>query len=337
LIFNLALARHDKPINNKDYVGIRYIINNENFGKFEAILATNMINKFNCENNNEGLEKIDQELCNKINLYEDVDELVDTVSLITAACNTAFKVPRGVKHLIKKTTVLWWTEELTVLRKRRNALRRRYQRTTNNDSLRQERKEKYFNERCEYEGKMQAAKLKSWKTFCNINDGVNPWNRMYKIAAEKIRTTTRLTTLEKKHETYTTDMTSTIMHMLDHFILDDREDSDNKLHRKIRKEIQEPPDTADNKAFTKEEIIANLKKFNSKKAPGEDGLTSNILTRAFQVFPLFFTQMYNTCLKEGCFPKKWKHSIIIPIIKPGKEECNDVLKYQPISLLNIGG
>ena len=50
--------------------------------------------------------------------------------------------------------------------------------------------------------------------------------------------------------------------MLEHFVLDDREDSDNELHRKIRKEIQEPPDTADNKASMKGQIIANLKKFN---------------------------------------------------------------------------
>jgi hypothetical protein len=104
-----------------DYVGLRYIIKNEDFKKFEAILASNM-SKFNCENNKEGLEKIDQELCSKINFYEDVHELVDTAfSCITAACNTAFKVSRGVKHLIKKTTVSWWTEELTVLRKRANA------------------------------------------------------------------------------------------------------------------------------------------------------------------------------------------------------------------------
>jgi len=41
---------------------------------------------------------------------------------------------------------------LTVLRKRANALRRRYQRTTN---LRQERQEKNFDGRHEYEGKMQ--------------------------------------------------------------------------------------------------------------------------------------------------------------------------------------
>ena len=158
-----------------------------------------MITKFNCENNKESLEKIDQELCNKINLYEDVDELVDTAfSCITAACNTAFKISRGAKHLIKKTAISWWTEKLTVLRKRTNALRMRYQRTTNNENLRQREKK---SGRHKYEGKMQEAKLKSWKTFCTINDGVNPWNIVYKIADGKIRTTTRLTKIEKKDGT----------------------------------------------------------------------------------------------------------------------------------------
>ena len=150
-----------------------------------------------------------------------------------------------------------------MLRKRTNALRRRYQSTTNNDNLRQERKERYFDGRREYEGKMQKAKLKSWKT-CTIN-GVNPWNIVYKIAAGKIRTTTRLTTLEKEDGTYTTDTRSTMMHMLEHFVPDDREDSDNKLHRKIRKVVQEPPDTVDDKAYTKKEIIANLKKNSTRK------------------------------------------------------------------------
>jgi hypothetical protein len=175
------------------------------------------------------------------------------------------------------------------------------------------------------------------ENFCTVSDRVNPWNKVYKIASKKIRTTTRLTTLKKEDGTYTTDTRSTILHMLEHFVPNDREDSDNELHREIRKEIQKPLDMADDKAFTKEEIIAIFKKFNSKKAPGEDGLTNDILIRAFQIFPLFFTHIHNVCLTEGCFPKKWKHSVIIPIIKPGKEECNDASKYCPISLINIGG
>jgi len=172
----------------------------------------------------------------------------------------------------------------------------------------------YFDGRREYEGKMEEAKLKSWKTFCTVCDGVNPWNLVYKVASGKIRTTTRLTTLEKEDGKYTTDTRSTILHMLEHFAPDDREDSDNELHREIWKEIQKPLDTADDKAFTKEEIIAVLKKFSPKKSPGLDGLTIDILIRVFQVFPLFYTQIFNACLKEGCFPKKCNHSVIIPII-----------------------
>ena len=87
--------------------------------------------------------------------------------------------------------------------------------------------------------------------FCTINNGVNPWNIVYKIASGKERKSTRLTTLEKDDVTHTTDTESTITHMLEHFVPEDREGSDNKLHKNIRKEIQELPDTADDKAFTK--------------------------------------------------------------------------------------
>jgi hypothetical protein len=152
ITFNLEMVRQDRPVTNTDYMGIRYTVQKEDFGKFEAILASNMTSKFNCENNKEGLEKTDQELCDKINLCEDVDELVDAAfPCITAACNTAFQVTRGAKRVLKKTTISWWTEELTVLRKKTNVLRRRYQRTTNNENLRQERKAKYFDGRREYE------------------------------------------------------------------------------------------------------------------------------------------------------------------------------------------
>jgi len=52
-----------------------------------------------------------------------------------------------------------------------------------------------------------------------INDGVNPWNILYKTASGKIRTSTKLTALEKEDGTYTTDTRSTVMHVLEHFVL----------------------------------------------------------------------------------------------------------------------
>jgi len=89
------MDRQDKPINNTEYMGLRYIIKNEYYGTFEAILASNMTTTMNCENRKEDLKEIDQELCNKLHFYEDVDELVDTgFSCVTATCNAAFKVSR---------------------------------------------------------------------------------------------------------------------------------------------------------------------------------------------------------------------------------------------------
>jgi len=47
--------------------------------------------------------------------------------------------------------------------------------------------------------------------------------------------------------------------------------------------------------------------------------------------------MYNGCLRDGIFPKRWKRAKIIPVVKPGREDSYDVSKYRPISVLNVGG
>jgi len=44
------MVKQDTPIHNTDCARIRYIIKNEDFGKFDAILASNMVTKFNCGN-----------------------------------------------------------------------------------------------------------------------------------------------------------------------------------------------------------------------------------------------------------------------------------------------
>ena len=80
-----------------------------------------------------------------------------------------------------------------------------------------------------------------------------------------------------------------------------------------------------------------IEKFDPGKAPGEDGQNSEILLKTFNRFPTFITGLYNECLRKGYFPKQWKHSIIIPIVKPGKEGSTEVTKYWLISLLNVGG
>ena len=75
----------------------------------------------------------------------------------------------------------------------------------------------------------------------------------------------------------------------------------------------------------------------NKKAPGEDGISGETYKSASELFPSYITAIYNGCLKRGIFPLRWKRARLIPITKPGKENSEDVSKYRPISLLNIGG
>ena len=125
--------------------------------------------------------------------------------------------------------------------------------------------------------------------------------------------------------------------MLEHFVPEDEYHNDNDHHKQIRQQARQPLETPNDEKFTKEEVLLVLEKFNPDKAPGDDGINSEIMLKTFKRFPTFFTEIYNSCLKEGKFPKQWKRSSIVPIVKPGKEKETEVSKFRPISLINIGG
>jgi hypothetical protein len=126
--------------------------------------------------------------------------------------------------------------------------------------------------------------------------------------------------------------------MMDQFIPEDNESGDKTYHKDIRERTNEPLNTIDDDdEFTKHEILAVLEKFDPTKATGEDGLNSDILLQTYKCFPNLFTEIYNECIIRGYFPVQWKRSVIIPIVKPGKDGSTESTKYRPISLLNVGG
>jgi hypothetical protein len=114
-------------------------------------------------------------------------------------------------------------------------------------------------------------------------------------------------------------------------------DKDSDYHKTIRTLTEQPIHTADDREFTPDEIENAIDAINCKKAPGENGIIGDIFQRAYKQFPKFINTLYNECLRQGCFPKRWKMVKVIPITNPGKEEAKDPSKFRPISLINIGG
>jgi len=68
-----------------------------------------------------------------------------------------------------------------------------------------------------------------------------------------------------------------------------------------------------------------------------NGIMAEIHKLTFKMFPKSMTALYNSCLKNGVFPERWKKAKIIPITKPDTLNSKDITKYRPISLLNVGG
>jgi hypothetical protein len=81
------------------------------------------------------------------------------------------------------------------------------------------------------------------------------------------------------------------------------------------------------------EIKLIIKKMKNKKAPGEDGINNQVLKMLPRKALVYLTYLFNACMKNCYFPKKWKQAKVIAIPKPGKDPTNPG-NYRPISLLN---
>ena len=188
-----------------------------------------------------------------------------------------------------------------------------------------------------YQVKLREQKLNSWKEFCSSIDSTNPWNALYRYAAEELRNKSTLSTVKADNNNYTTDLQSTVNQRMDYFLHEDSEYSDRAHHKHTRQQVTVLMHTPDNDIFTEQEIQTVLEKFDPRKAPREGAMHSEVILHTFRSFPILFTQIYNECLRKGLFPKQWKRSILLPIVKPGKEGINEASKYRPISLLNVRG
>ncbi|GFW29507.1 probable RNA-directed DNA polymerase from transposon X-element [Trichonephila clavipes] len=97
------------------------------------------------------------------------------------------------------------------------------------------------------------------------------------------------------------------------------DEDDEIINNTVTSFLSNPPLTTTDIAYPSE-IISYIKKSNSKKAPGKDGI-SNRMTKNFSLKAiLILTILINKILTLNYFPKSWKEAIIFPILKPGKNK-----------------
>ena len=92
--------------------------------------------------------------------------------------------------------------------------------------------------------------------------------------------------------------------MAEQLIPEDNPQDDKDHHKNIRRLTEQPIETIDDRNFSRDQVRQIIEGFHPRKAPGQDGITSDILTLVFKGIPKTVTAIYNECLKRGYFPPK---------------------------------
>jgi len=149
-----------------------------------------------------------------------------------------------------------------------------------------------------------------------------------------VRSSSTLTTKRRPDGTTTTGFTETVSAMVDHFIPADHGSTDTDYNTLSRARNKTHVTTKDDKLFTTAEVRDAIYAMKRNKAPCEEGITSEILQHAYEFLPKSTTAIYKGCLGTACVPKIRKREKLRPIVKSGKETCEYMTIYRPISLLN---
>ena len=95
---------------------------------------------------------------------------------------------------------------------------------------------------------------------------------------------------------------------MEHLFPEDDPQKDTDKQKEVRRQTEQPINTADDKEFTQDEVMHLVEGFKYKTAPELNGLTNGIDKLIFQAIRRTMAQLYNVCLKSRHFPEKMEES-----------------------------
>lgn len=240
------------------------------------------------------------------------EAVVDAVmKTIRKACEES--MPRKIRY--NKRPVYWWTDEIAGQRTRCLHLRRLAQRSINRPEQEAALRD-YKVARKILRKSIKKSKADKWKSLCNeVN--LDPWGLGYKIVMKRLHASSAGVELP-------TDVMESIVatlfptHQMRPSIFNGSE------------QMEEIPE------FSQAELEIAVRSLKNKKAAGPDGIPGEAIKSAAAACPQMMLHMYNTCLREGVFSKRWKEARLV-LIDKGKGERLTASAYRPLCILDVAG
>ena len=114
-IIQFCIGQHNVRQTGNNIQCIKYIIREENYKKFEALITQEMAQQMCGPRWGEDNRALDKYISSRIDNIEDMEDTVSKFSAaLTAACDKSFTKARRFMKTHKHKTVPWWTEDLTI-------------------------------------------------------------------------------------------------------------------------------------------------------------------------------------------------------------------------------
>jgi len=219
----------------------------------------------------------------------------------------------------------WWWNEKVAEAVRKNKIKYGKWKKENTKKVRKE----YKKSRQNAKKVISPAKEKKQKECANDSNDSECQNEIFRMAKQMV-----------KEEPYITGL-NCIKEASGKVIVDDKGIKDswkeymeklmneqNERDHKISARVKEGP--ADGIRIS--EVTAVLKKLKRHKAPGLSGLVAEMIQATGDIGTRWILDLCNGSVKEGCIPKDWKSSVVLPIYK-GKGDTKECGSYRGIKLL----
>ena len=261
----------------------------------------------------------------------------------------------------RKREVPWWNQELQQLLDQKHKLtsrlvhtKRKIDKLGNNNILDINTLNKIVNltiEMCaikpvlnkiraKFKRTVLISKTESWKTYVSSLNSRTPikkvWKKFNKISGKNNSNPRHAIVVNGTRLHEIPDICNAIGDQLQRTSSDANYDPEFLRHKlqeernRIRFTPQREQIKTYNSIFTEAELVNALSN-TTDSAPGKDKINFSMIKQLPPNGMTYLLNMFNDIWNNGVFPDEWRHAVIIPLAKPGKDPSNPS-NYRPISL-----
>lgn len=230
----------------------------------------------------------------------------------------------------------WWSDYLVEQRKRYRRARRQLNKLKSRKitgDLLTSALNAFRVAKSRYKASVEKSKGNLLRKIVDKLDREGPWSPLYHEFKANRSVDLAYVQNIKVNDKHTTGIEETTKVLINTLIPDDSPANDSDYHQQIRAWAPVPPESPMSDVPSNDEFINIVRKLPVNKSSGEDKISNRMIKEACKTAGDAILTVYNRCIAEGVFPRKWRRGFIRIIPKCGDKPPDDPKSYRPITLL----